>query len=61
MYQRLAVLSSKEELAGLRQELADRYGKPSQPVEKLLQVTETRLDAKLRAWYSSPRRKTSWN
>ena len=46
MYQRLAVLSSKEELAGLRQELADRYGKPSQPVEKLLQVTETRLDAK---------------
>lgn len=46
MYQRLAVLSSKEELAGLHQELADRYGKPSQPVEKLLQVTETRLDAK---------------
>lgn len=46
MYQRLAVLSSKEELVGLRQELADRYGKPSQPVEKLLQVTETRLDAK---------------
>ena len=46
MYQRLAVLSSKEELADLRRELADRYGKPSQPVEKLLQVTETRLDAK---------------
>ena len=33
MYQRLAVLSSKEELADLRRELADRYGKPSQPVE----------------------------
>ena len=46
MYQRLAVLLSKEELADLRRELADRYGKPSQPVEKLLQVTETRLDAK---------------
>ncbi len=46
MYQRLAVLSSKKELADLRRELADRYGKPSQPVERLLAVTEARLDAK---------------
>lgn len=46
MYQRLAVVSSKEELDELRRELEDRYGRPSSYVEKLLQVTETRLEAK---------------
>lgn len=46
MYQRLAVVSSKEELDELRRELEDRYGRPSPYVEKLLQVTETRLEAK---------------
>ena len=59
MYQRLAVVSSKEELDELRRELEDRYGRPSSYVEKLLQVTETRLEAKLRGWSSSPRRRTS--
>ena len=47
MYQRLAVVSSKEELDELRRELEDRYGRPSPYVSKsLLQVTETRLEAK---------------
>ena len=39
-------LKKVPEIVRRRRELADRYGKPSQPVEKLLQVTETRLDAK---------------
>lgn len=46
MYQRLAVLNSQKELSELRQELVDRYGKPTKPVETLLAVTQARLDAK---------------
>ena len=59
MYQRLAVVSSKEELDELRRELEDRYGRPSSYVEKLLQVTETRLEAKAQGMVPSPRRRTS--
>jgi transcription-repair coupling factor (superfamily II helicase) len=43
MYQRMAMLRTETELAELRQELMDRYGKPTQPVETLLRATRIRL------------------
>lgn len=46
MYQRMALLGTEEELTALEKELVDRYGKPTEPVRKLLQATRIRLEAK---------------
>ena len=45
MYQRLALLKTQDELTALRNELVDRYGTPTDPVEALLQVARLRLMA----------------
>lgn len=45
MYQRMALLRTEEELAALAAELEDRYGKPTKPVQTLLQATKLRLQA----------------
>lgn len=46
MYQRMAVLQSVQELDELQKELIDRYGKPTKPVETLLEATRIRLRGK---------------
>ena len=45
MYQRMALLRTEEELNALAAELEDRYGKPTKPVQTLLQATKLRLQA----------------
>ena len=45
LYRRLGRVKSAGELAGFRQELADRFGPPPQPVLRLLEVVELRLAA----------------
>jgi transcription-repair coupling factor (superfamily II helicase) len=43
MYKRLAEVRSAEDVDALREELADRYGAPPDPVERLLQVALLRV------------------
>jgi transcription-repair coupling factor (superfamily II helicase) len=43
MYKRVAAVESEEQLADVRQELADRYGAPPAPVEHLLEYALLRL------------------
>ena len=45
MYQRMVSIDTEEALQSLEQELLDRYGKPTKPVQTLLQVTRLRLQA----------------
>ncbi len=45
MYQRMAMLKTEKELTELENELCDRYGKPTQPVQTLLTATHIRLRA----------------
>jgi transcription-repair coupling factor (superfamily II helicase) len=45
LYRRLGRVKSTGELAAFRQELADRFGPPPQPVLRLLEVVELRLAA----------------
>jgi transcription-repair coupling factor (superfamily II helicase) len=45
LYRRLGRVRSARELAAFRQELADRFGPPPQPVLRLLEVVELRLSA----------------
>lgn len=45
MYQRMALLTSQADLDSLEAELIDRYGKPTRPVQTLLQATRLRLIA----------------
>ena len=46
MYQRLATLNSVQELEALTDEMIDRYGTPTRPVETLLKATAVRLQGK---------------
>ncbi|MCI1821200.1 MAG: transcription-repair coupling factor [Megasphaera sp.] len=46
MYQRMAMLRTQKEFTDLRQEIIDRYGKPTLPVETLLRATQIRLMGK---------------
>ncbi len=45
MYQRMAMVRTETELENLEAELIDRYGKPTEPVQTLLQATRLRLRA----------------
>lgn len=45
LYRRLARAGTADDLADLRAELADRFGPPPPPVERLLEVVELRLAA----------------
>ncbi|MBR4152185.1 MAG: transcription-repair coupling factor [Selenomonadaceae bacterium] len=47
IYRRLAVIRNDTELKDLREELQDRFGKISEPVENLLLVTRIRIVAKM--------------
>ncbi len=42
MYKRMAEVRTDEDVAGLREELTDRYGTPPDPVERLLEVARFR-------------------
>ncbi|MCB0910339.1 MAG: transcription-repair coupling factor, partial [Propionibacteriaceae bacterium] len=46
MYKRLAAVTSEADIAGVREELVDRYGTPPPPVEALLAVASFRLLAR---------------
>ncbi len=46
LYRRLAALETEEELAELQKEMADRFGKPTAPVKRLLSVARLRVLAK---------------
>lgn len=46
IYRRLVVIREDREVKDLREELADRFGKVTEPVENLLQVARIRLAAK---------------
>lgn len=46
MYQRLALVRNTDELAALKKELIDRYGKPTRPVATLLFATRLRLQGR---------------
>ena len=46
IYRRLAVVREDTEIKDLREELTDRFGKVTEPVENLLQVARIRLAAK---------------
>ncbi len=46
IYRRLAVVREEREIKDLREELTDRFGKVTEPVENLLQVALIRLAAK---------------
>ena len=46
IYRRLAVIREEREIKDLREELADRFGKITEPVENLLQIALIRLAAK---------------
>ncbi|HEX8939107.1 MAG TPA: transcription-repair coupling factor [Candidatus Limnocylindrales bacterium] len=45
LYRRLARVREAGELAAFRQEVSDRYGPPPEPVLRLMEVAELRLDA----------------
>src|SRR2546427_1137058 len=45
LYRRIAELSALDDLAGLREELRDRYGPPPEPVRNLLYGVEVKLRA----------------
>jgi transcription-repair coupling factor (superfamily II helicase) len=45
LYRRLADVQSEEELAGLREEMVDRYGELPAPVENLAQLAALKLKA----------------
>lgn len=47
IYRRLAVVREDNEIKDLRDELTDRFGKITEPVENLLQVAQIRLAAKI--------------
>lgn len=47
IYRRLAVMREEKEIQDLREELEDRFGKITEPVENLLQVTRIRIAAKI--------------
>jgi transcription-repair coupling factor (superfamily II helicase) len=46
MYKRLAQVSTPDDVAAVRDELIDRYGKPPAEVEALLRVTSFRIKAR---------------
>jgi transcription-repair coupling factor (superfamily II helicase) len=46
MYKRLAEVRSDEDVTALRDEMKDRYGEPTAPVESLLQVARLRARAR---------------
>lgn len=46
IYRRLAVIREDKEIRDLREELTDRFGKITEPVENLLQIARIRLAAK---------------
>ena len=46
IYRRLAVMREDAEIKDLREELEDRFGKVTEPVENLLQIARIRLAAK---------------
>ena len=46
IYRRLAVMHEDSEIKDLREELADRFGKMTAPVENLLMITKIRVAAK---------------
>ena len=46
MYKRLAEVRTDEDVAALREELADRYGEPPEPVRSLLEVARLRARAR---------------
>ena len=46
IYRRLAVIREEREIKDLREELTDRFGKITEPVENLLQIALIRLAAK---------------
>lgn len=43
IYKRLASLKELEELSGIREELIDRFGPPSKPVECLMQIIQLKI------------------
>jgi transcription-repair coupling factor (superfamily II helicase) len=45
LYRRIVRIATREELADFRREMEDRFGKPPQPVERLLLHAEIRVDA----------------
>ena len=45
LYRRIAGLALLDDLAGLREELRDRYGPPPEPVRNLLYAVEVKLRA----------------
>ncbi|MEV7007122.1 transcription-repair coupling factor [Streptosporangium sp. NPDC051022] len=45
-YKRIAAVDSDEQIAAVREELVDRYGRPPQPVENLLEVARFRIRAR---------------
>ncbi|MEV8636007.1 transcription-repair coupling factor [Streptosporangium sp. NPDC051023] len=45
-YKRIAAVDSDEQVAAVREELVDRYGRPPQPVENLLEVARFRIRAR---------------
>ncbi|MFF4412513.1 transcription-repair coupling factor [Streptosporangium sp. NPDC001559] len=45
-YKRIAAVESDEQVAAVRDELLDRYGRPPQPVENLLEVARFRIRAR---------------
>lgn len=46
LYQRMAAVSSEEEISDILDELVDRFGTPPQEVENLLQIVRIRFQAK---------------
>ncbi|ADG89829.1 transcription-repair coupling factor [Thermobispora bispora] len=45
-YKRIAAIESEEDIAAVREELTDRYGRPPQEVENLLEVARFRIKAR---------------
>ncbi|WP_271219961.1 transcription-repair coupling factor [Streptosporangium carneum] len=45
-YKRIAAVDSDDQVAAVREELVDRYGRPPQPVENLLEVARFRISAR---------------
>ncbi|RCG31285.1 transcription-repair coupling factor [Sphaerisporangium album] len=45
-YKRLAAVASEEDIAAVREELVDRYGRPPQEVDNLLEVARFRVHAR---------------
>jgi transcription-repair coupling factor (superfamily II helicase) len=45
-YKRIAAVTSEEDIAAVREELNDRYGRPPQEVDNLLEVARFRIKAR---------------